>query len=223
MPVLTVLRNSVGPSDPGSGLRATDRRDAPPHARSSASTRYRASDGRTLIGFSTLVLGALALGFVFTGTITGNEVVPILITSGIGLLAAAAWYAAVGQYSYSLVFVAFAGFNGTYAFLQLGVTNNWYGIPIQDLTNVVSVYVAIWLMIFVLITLAVLASSAWLLSLIMIAGNASLGFVLAANLIGSITLLHWASAAAFLDALLGTASVVGIIRGWRKRAQLHRQ
>ena len=90
------------------------------------------------------MLGSLALGFVFFGDVTGNEIVPLMVASGLGLLATSISYSLAHEYQTSSVFAALSGFSVTYAFLQLGVTNNWFGIPIQDLTNVVSVYVVVW-------------------------------------------------------------------------------
>lgn len=223
MTALGVLRDEV-PEEPLPERRGSLTRVGEPRGgeRSSASTAYRASDGRTLIGLSTLVLGSMALGFVFAGFISGNEVVPILLASTFGLTGAGAAYAWVRQYAYSLVFVAFAGLNGTYALLQLGVTNNWYGIPIQDLSNVVSVYIAIWLVVFAIIGCAEVASAAWRLAVIVVVAVVALALVLAANLMGSITLLRWGSLGAFLDASVGAGLLFEVILGWRRRAVLHR-
>src|SRR5665213_37490 len=162
---------------------------------------FRTSDGQALLGFSSLVIGAVSIGCVFFGVLKGNEIVPMLLISSVGLFVSSFWYMRSARYEHAWIFGSFAGFNGTYALLQLGVTNGWYGIPVQDLTTVVTIYVAIWLALFALVVFATpkmpFTSRGLLLS-----AEIGLVILLVANVRASLSLLRWASLPTFFIALM---------------------
>jgi len=183
-----------------------------------APRRYRSSDGQTLIGFSSMILGAIGIGIVLLGWARGNEIVPVLLVSGGGLLIAAAWCGVDKRYPWVAVFGAFAGFNLSYAFLQLGVSNNWYSIPYQDLSNVVTVYSIIWIAVLIMLSFFALQAAMGAI-VIFAAAAASLVIVAIANAIGSLTLLKWAALPAALIIVMSATFLEKVLWGWHLRNQ----
>lgn len=197
---------SSAAGQPAEQRRADDRR------------RPQATDGQTLTGFSCLIIGSLSLAFVLTGYLTGNDVVPLLVTSGTGLVGCSVWFAHSSLFRYSMFFGAFAGFYDTYALIQLGITNHWFGIPIQDLTHLVSSYVSIWFMIFLIVAWAVRFMSK-LLVCIVLAIDASVAMILVANLLGSLKILDFASFPTFGVGVFSVIFVMTTLKDRRKGAR----
>lgn len=179
--------------------------------------RPRSSDGQILTGFLSLIVGALSLALVLTGYLSGNDIVPLLVVSGSGLLVASVWYARTSLFRYSVFFGAYGGFFTTYALIQLGITNRWYEIPIEDLTHVVATYVSIWFVLFLITAWAVRFMS-MTLSGILLATDIGIALLLGANLLGSLTLLQWASLPIFLVAALSIGCLSPLLRDRRKAA-----
>jgi uncharacterized protein len=117
-----------------------------------------------------------------------------------------------------MFFGAFAGFYDTYALIQLGITNHWFGIPIQDLTHLVSSYVSIWFMIFLIVAWAVRFMSK-LLVCIVLAIDASVAMILVANLLGSLKILDLASFPTFGVAIFSVIFVMTTLKDRRKGAR----
>jgi hypothetical protein len=81
--VVTPLDDIPAGASPGSPATT----DAPvENRRADDRRRPQATDGQTLTGFSCLIIGSLSLAFVLTGYLSGNDVVPLLVTSGTGLV-----------------------------------------------------------------------------------------------------------------------------------------
>lgn len=164
-------------------------------------SRPRSSDGQTFTGFTCLIIATISLGCVLVGYLSGNDVLPLLITSGTGLIVASVWYAKTKLFRLSLFFGSFAGFIYTYALIQLGITNGWYGVPIQDLTHLVSTYFAIWFVIFLIVAAAMRFVSPLLTSMLLVT-DAGIALILLANVRGSLDLLTSAGAPVFALPLL---------------------
>jgi hypothetical protein len=145
-----------------------------------------------------------------------------MVISGFGLLATSISYSRAHQYQNSSIFAAFSGFSITYAFLQLGVTNGWFGIPIQDLKNLVSIYVVIWFSIISLIAYATRGVAVEVVVMLLTA-DAALALVFLANNFGSLLLLKWASAPMFALALMAIVFLIKAVNRYRNRAGFRAQ
>ena len=195
---------------------ASARADAP------TTKRYRVSDGQTIIGHASLIIGSVALGAVLLGYLQGSEIVPMFAVGSCGLVFASLWCTITKQYPIATVYGAFAGFNFSYALLQLGVSHDWYAIPIDSLTTVLLVYALSWLGIFLL--LSFIAYQASLTSLgLFLSVSAGLGLVAGATGAGSLTLLRWAAVPVGLVALLSVSAIGHVMWGWHVRNHIARQ
>jgi hypothetical protein len=167
---------------------------------------------------SCVIIGTAALAGVLSGYLRGDDITPVLITMGGGLFATALWWALSRHYLEAWVFGALSGFNLTYALLQLGITNRWYGIAIDDLANVVSFYVATWMFLFTIMGIAVVRTSKGM-GISLLAIDAALGIVLAANLRDSLVLLHWAALPLVLVVAVCSYYIAQVLHGMAQRGR----
>ena len=117
--------------------------------RRSAARKIRREDGQALVANSCLILCSLALGCLFLGELSsGHEVIPVLITGGLGLLAVALWYLTTAEYVFAWIYGGLATFNATWVIVQLAVTNNWFAIDRAEIPAMMTVYMTIWILIF---------------------------------------------------------------------------
>ncbi len=112
------------------------------------------------LGVPVFVAGSVALALVLIGYVPAAAVgasIPIIATAtGIGLIIATVWSAAVGQSAVAAVFGIFAGFWLSYAALVLGLVHNWYAIPLRGLVHTQALFLITWLVIIGLLTLVTL-------------------------------------------------------------------
>ncbi|MEV8614097.1 GPR1/FUN34/YaaH family transporter [Amycolatopsis sp. NPDC051373] len=113
-----------------------------------------------MVGLPSFVVGSVALGLVLIGyvpaTAVGASLAVIIAATGIGLLIAAGWAAAVGQSAVAGVFAIFSGFWLSYALLVLGLTHNWFGIDATAAVDTQGLFLISWLVIVGMLTLATL-------------------------------------------------------------------
>lgn len=113
-----------------------------------------------MIGMPTTIAGALGLGLTLTGFVSdnaANSAIPIVMTAtSLGLLIATVWAAWLGQNVVATVYAVFMGFYTSYAGLQLGLANDWFGIGDTGATDAVEVYVICWLVVIGMLTFATL-------------------------------------------------------------------
>ncbi|TDW19455.1 GPR1/FUN34/YaaH family transporter [Kribbella kalugense] len=113
-----------------------------------------------LIGLPSFIVGSVALGLVLVGYVSAAAVgasLPIIVAAtGLGLVIAAVWAAAVGQSAVAGVFGIFAGFWLSYATLVLGLTHNWFAIAAPDALHTQGLFVISWLVVVGMLTLATL-------------------------------------------------------------------
>jgi hypothetical protein len=113
-----------------------------------------------LIGLPSFIVGSVALGLVLVGYVSAAAVgasLPIIVAAtGLGLVIAAVWAAAVGQSAVAGVFGIFAGFWLSYATLVLGLTHNWFAIVAGDALHTQGLYLISWLVVVGMLTLATL-------------------------------------------------------------------
>lgn len=113
-----------------------------------------------LIGLPSFIVGSVALGLVLVGYVPAAAVgasLPVIVAAtGLGLVIAAVWAAAVGQSAVAGVFGIFAGFWLSYATLVLGLTHNWFAIVAGDALHTQGLYLISWLVVIGMLTLATL-------------------------------------------------------------------
>jgi len=160
----------------------------------------------SLIGLPSFIAGSVALGLVLVGYVPAAAVgasLPIIVAAtGMGLVIAAIWAAAVGQSAVAGVFGIFAGFWLSYGMLVLGLTHNWFAIDAADAVDTQALFLISWLVVIGMLTLATfrlpIAYTA-LFALIVVA----LVLVLIGTLQGSAGVLKVAGVVVFLFAAVG--------------------
>ncbi|HEY0447511.1 GPR1/FUN34/YaaH family transporter [Actinophytocola sp.] len=130
------------------------------HAHSHATTTAAPAADPAMIGLPSFIVGSVALGLVLVGYVpasaVGASLAVIIAATGVGLLIAAGWAAAVAQSAVAGVFGAFAGFWLSYALLVLGLTHNWFAIDAAAAVDTQAVFLISWLVIVGMLTLATL-------------------------------------------------------------------
>jgi uncharacterized protein len=152
----------------------------------------------SVLGLPSFVVGSLALGMVLIGVVPAGAVgasLPILLAgTATGLFIAAIWSAAIGQSAVAGIFGIFAGFWLSYSVLVLGLVHGWFGISAAAATATQELFLAAWLIIIVVLTLATL--------------RLPMAFSAVFVLIDVALLLVWAGTAQASSGLLKTAGVV---------------
>jgi len=114
----------------------------------------------SLIGLPSFIVGSVALGLVLVGYVPAAAVgasLPVIVAAtGLGLVIAAVWSAAVGQSAVAGVFGIFAGFWLSYGMLVLGLTHNWFAIVAADALDTQGLFLISWLVVIGMLTLATL-------------------------------------------------------------------
>ena len=111
-----------------------------------------------MVALPSFIVGSVALGMVLIGVVPATAVgasMPILIAAAAGMFLATIWAARIGQSAAAGIDAVFGSFFLSYALLVLGLTHNWYGIPLTSIADTQKVFVISWL---VIVTMLVLAS-----------------------------------------------------------------
>jgi succinate-acetate transporter protein len=113
-----------------------------------------------LVGVPMFVVGTAALGLAQAGYVPaaaiGAPLAILLTATGLGLLIATIWGAALGQSAVASVFVIFATFFISYGVLVLGLVHGWWGVAAADAGAVVKLFIIAWLVTVVLLTISTL-------------------------------------------------------------------
>lgn len=141
------------------GAHAAHNKTVPVASEPSAGITPRAANP-AMIGVPLFVAGSLALalqqvGFV-SATALGAPIAIIVMATGLGTLVTALWSASIGENVVAGIFGIFAGFWLSYGALVLGLTHGWYGIEKADTTRTVELFLLVWLVIVVLLTIGTL-------------------------------------------------------------------
>jgi uncharacterized protein len=112
------------------------------------------------LGLPCFIAGSVSLGLALVGVVPAAAVgaaLPIILTAtSIGLFLATIWSASLGQSAVASVFGIFAGFWLSYAVLVIGLTHNWFGIAPASAQATQELFLAAWLVVTVMLTLATL-------------------------------------------------------------------
>ena len=114
----------------------------------------------SMLGLASFIAGSVALGLGLVGVVPfgvlGAPVAIILAATALGLLMATVWCAVLGQSAVAAVFGIFGTFWLSYAVLVLGLDHNWFAIPPTAALATVKLFLATWLVIIIMLTLATL-------------------------------------------------------------------
>lgn len=112
------------------------------------------------VGLPAFVVGSVALGLTLVGYVpatAGAAPIPIIAAgTGLGLVIATVWAAAIGQSGVASIFGIFSGFWLSYALLVLGLTHNWLAIPAEAAVRTQGLFLISWLVIVGMLTLGTL-------------------------------------------------------------------
>lgn len=113
-----------------------------------------------VLGLPLFIVGAIALGLQIVGfagdAALGAPIAIILLATGLGLVIAALWAAAIGQSIVACVFGTFAGFWLSYGALVLGLTHGWFAIAEGDVRDTVAIFQISWAITIGVLTIACL-------------------------------------------------------------------
>jgi succinate-acetate transporter protein len=111
-----------------------------------------------ILGLPIFAAGSVALGLALVGYVPAaavGSVVPIVLAAtGLGLLIATIWSAAVGQTMVAGVFGLFAGFWLSYAVLLLGLNHDWFAIPAGNVNRSIELFLITWAVVMITLTVA---------------------------------------------------------------------
>ncbi len=114
----------------------------------------------SMLGLASFIAGSVALGLGLVGVVPfgvlGAPVAIILAATALGLLMATVWCAVLGQSAVAAVFGIFGTFWLSYAVLVLGLDHNWFAIPPTAALATVKLFLATWLVVIIMLTLATL-------------------------------------------------------------------
>jgi uncharacterized protein len=114
----------------------------------------------SMLGLASFIAGSVALGLGLVGVVPfgvlGAPLAIIVAATALGLILSAIWAAAVGQSAVAAVFGIFGTFWLSYAALVLGLDHNWFAIPATAALATVKLFLATWLVIIIMLTLATL-------------------------------------------------------------------
>jgi succinate-acetate transporter protein len=112
----------------------------------------------SILGLPIFAAGSVALGLALVGYVPAaavGSVVPIVLAAtGLGLLVATVWSAAVGQTMVAGVFGLFTGFWLSYAVLLLGLNHDWFAIPAANVQRSIALFLITWAVVMFTLTLA---------------------------------------------------------------------
>lgn len=111
-------------------------------AEPAAASGPRAGDP-AILGLISFVPGGVTLGLALTDYTTLNSGIDVyLFVTGLGLLVAAIWAAALGQSAVAAVFGLFAFFWISLGIQLTGLAHNWFGIAPEDTTTLQTYLIA---------------------------------------------------------------------------------
>jgi succinate-acetate transporter protein len=111
-----------------------------------------------VLGLPAFAVGSIALGLALVGYVPpaaqGSALPIIFAMTGIGLLLATGWAAALGQTMVATVFGLFSGFWLSYTVLVVGLNHDWFAIPAANVTRAVALFLISWAVLMAALTLA---------------------------------------------------------------------
>jgi succinate-acetate transporter protein len=114
----------------------------------------------TALGLPCFIAGSVSFGLAQAGVVpaaaAGAALPVILGFSAVGIFLTTIWAALLGRSAVASVFGVFAGFWLSYSVLLLGITHNWLGISPASVQAAKELYLVVWLVVIVTLTLTTL-------------------------------------------------------------------
>lgn len=128
------------------------------HADPALAARPVPAGDPAILGLPIFAAGSVALGLALVGYVPAaavGSVLPIVLAAtGMGLVVATVWSAALGQTMVAGVFGLFAGFWWSYAALLLGLNHDWFAIPAPNVERSVALFLITWAVVMSALTVA---------------------------------------------------------------------
>jgi uncharacterized protein len=138
----------------------TSSEEAPTAVRDAPAEAGSLSGDPTALGLPGFIAGSVSFGLdqagVIPGTAAGAALPIILGFSAAGIFLTTIWAASLGRNAVASVFGIFAGFWLSYGALLLGITHNWFGITPASVRATMELYLVVWLVVIVTLTLTTL-------------------------------------------------------------------
>lgn len=113
-----------------------------------------------MLGLPSFIVGSIALGLTLVGLVPGGLLgapLPIILAAtAAGQFVAMIWCIAIGASAPAAVFGIFGGFWASLPVLVLGLTHGWFGVTQAAVTGTQETFLASWLIVIVMLTLATL-------------------------------------------------------------------
>ncbi|HEY5430808.1 MAG TPA: GPR1/FUN34/YaaH family transporter [Solirubrobacteraceae bacterium] len=110
----------------------------------------------TILGLPIFVVGSIALGLSLVGYVpatAGGVIVPVIFAAtGLGLVIATVWAAALGQTMVASIFGLFAGFWLSFSVLELGLLHNWLLVPAASVNKSIALFLISWAVVIAALT-----------------------------------------------------------------------
>ena len=111
----------------------------------------------TILGLPIFVVGSIALGLSLVGYVpatAGGVIVPVIFAAtGLGLVIATVWAAALGQTMVASIFGLFAGFWLSFSILELGLLHNWLLVPAASVNKSIALFLISWAVVIAALTI----------------------------------------------------------------------
>jgi uncharacterized protein len=117
----------------------------------------------SMVALPSFVVGAVTIGMVLIGVVpttplgpVAGAAMPIVLAAAAGMFLATIWAARIGESAPAGISCIVGSFLLSYALLVLGLTHNWYGIPLIDVANTQKMFVIAWIVVVTMLILAAL-------------------------------------------------------------------
>ena len=128
--------------------------------RPSAGAGLQLDGDPTALGLPCFIAGSVSFGLAQAGVVpaaAAGAALPIILGfSAVGIFLTTIWAAWLGRNVIVTVFGIFAGFWLSYAMLLLGIAHNWFGIAPASVQAARELYLVVWLVVIVTLTLTTL-------------------------------------------------------------------
>jgi uncharacterized protein len=117
----------------------------------------------SLVALPSFLIGAVTIGMVLIGVVPATPLgpvagaaMPIVIAAALGMFVATVWSARLGHSAPAGISAIVGGFLLSYALLVLGLTHNWFGIPLTAVADTQRIFLISWIAVVSVLILATL-------------------------------------------------------------------
>jgi len=116
-----------------------------------------------MVALPSFVVGAVTIGMVLIGVVpltpfgpVAGAAMPIVLAAALGMFIATIWAARIGESAPAGISAIVGSFLLSYALLVLGLTHNWFGIPLTAVADTQKIFLISWIAIVSMLVLATL-------------------------------------------------------------------